>query len=475
MIYLFIHQNFPGQYRQLARHLADQKGNTVYFITQPNSNEMEGVRKLVYQPPILGWRTCHPYTVILDDAIQCGLAAAAACRDLRDKGVRPDIIIGHAGWGETIFVKDVFPDTPLMALFEFYFHAQGADVDFDPEFESIFTDPARLRVKNAISQMAFDSVDWGHVATEWQRSVHPPAMRQRITAIHEGVDTDTVRPDPKASIHLARDSLTLTAKDEIVTYVARNLEPYRGFHTFMRALPEILRRRPKARAVIVGGDDVSYGAPPPPGSTFREVMLREVGTKLDMSRVHFLGQIDYASYLKVLQISSAHVYLSYPFVLSWSFVEAMAAGCLVIGSRTAPVMELLQDRRNGLSVDFFSAEELAERVSEALTRRKQLLGLRKAARQHAVQHYGLKTVILPAWEPLLQDLISGRRPQAAPVVQAPRNGSTPHFGPDAPKQTPSRLQPKVSEPQLVPAHKLAARRGPPPVVGCGYDDQLEIS
>lgn len=428
MIYLFIHQNFPGQYRPLAQHLAAQKGNTVYFLTQPNKNEMTGIRKVVYQPPILGRRTCHPYTVILDDAIQCGLAAAAACRELRDQGLRPDLIIGHAGWGETIFVKDVFPDTPVLALFEFYFHPLGADVGFDPEFDSIFSDPARLRVKNAITHMAFESADWGHVATQWQRNVHPPEMRQKITAIHEGVDTERVRPDSGASIELARDQLRLSAKDEVITYVARNMEPYRGFHTFMRALPDILRRRPRAHAVIVGGDDVSYGAPPPPGATFRTLLLQELGNRLDLSRVHFLGQIDYELYLKVLQISSAHVYLTYPFVLSWSFIEAMAAACLVIGSRTSPVLEVLEDGRNGLLVDFFDVDELADRAVEALGQKKKFQDIRQAARADTVARFGLKSAILPAWNPLLDDLIKGRHPKTDGTIRINGHSHAPSKG-----------------------------------------------
>jgi glycosyltransferase involved in cell wall biosynthesis len=413
VILLFIHQNFPAQYRHLARNFADQPGNTVYYITQSSTNQMRGVIKLIYKRERQRRVGCHPYTGDIDDAIRTGAAVAEVCRMLRDQGVRPDIIVGHNGWGETLFVKDVFPDAPLLAYFEFFYHPQGVDVGFDPEFTSVFyNDPSRLRAKNAINVMGAAAADWGHTATRWQRGLYPAEFQRRITAIHEGVDTDTVRPDPEAWIQLARSGLKLTRQDEVITYVSRSLEPYRGFHVFMRALPEILRRRPRAHAIVVGNDGVSYGPPAPPGATFRDIMLREVGAELDLDRVHFLGQVAYNAYLKLLQVSSVHFYLTYPFVLSWSFVEAMASGCLVIGSATPPVLEVLKDGVNGLSVDFFANGTLADRVDEVLDHPDRLQELRNAARRTAVRNFDLKRRQLPRWGKLLDDLVNGREPKA---------------------------------------------------------------
>jgi glycosyltransferase involved in cell wall biosynthesis len=235
-------------------------------------------------------------------------------------------------------------------------------------------------------------------------------MRARISVIHEGVDTDIVRPNEKATFTLPDSNRVLTRRDEVVTYVARNLEPYRGFHVFMRSLPQLLRRRPQAQVVIVGGDEVSYGAPAPPRSTFREMMLQELGSDLDLSRVHFTGTLEYSAYLNLLQVSAAHVYLTYPFVLSWSFIEAMACGCLVIGSDTPPVLEVLRDGVNGLTVDFFDAGKLAERVAAALEQPRRMEKLRQAARNTAVQNFDLKWVLLPRWLKLFDDLMQGRRP-----------------------------------------------------------------
>jgi glycosyltransferase involved in cell wall biosynthesis len=410
MNYLFIHQNFPAQYVHLLRHLANQSGNQLYFITQPNANAMSGVQKIIYPKDERDRINCHAYSVEIDRAIYAAASVADKCRDLRGQGFQPDLIIGHSGWGETMFVKDVFPNVPLLANFEFYYHSSGVDVGFDPEFVSIFQDPSRLRVRNATNALAFEAADWGHSATKWQRSLYPPEMRSRISAIHEGVDTDVARPSPTATFKLPASGRVLTRRDEVVTYVSRNLEPYRGFHTFMRALPQLLRRRKRAQVVIAGGDGVSYGAPPPPRSTFKEMMLHELGDKLDLTRVHFVGMLEYHDYLNLLQVSSVHVYLTYPFVLSWSFIEAMACGCLVVGSRTPPVLEVLKNGINGLTVDFFAPKLIANRIESALDQPDRMQELRNAARITAVNHFDLKNVMLPRWNTLFADLINGRRP-----------------------------------------------------------------
>ncbi len=420
MIILFIHQNFPAQYQHIVRRLAEDPQNQVYFLTQENHNEMEGIRKLVYVPALSTVSTCHPYTTSFDTAVRTGAAVLEACRSLLDEGFKPDLIVGHCGWGETLFVKEAFPDVPLLSYFEFFYHPEGADVGFDPEFTpSSVDDRSRLQIRNAVTRLSFAESDWGHTATQWQRSLFPPAMQARISCIHEGVDTNRVGPDPDAWISLARTGIRLSRTDEVITYVARNLEPYRGFHVLMRALPEILRRRPSAHVLIVGGDGLSYSDLPPYGATYRELLLAEVGDQLDLDRVHFLGQVPYEVYLNVLQVSSAHIHLTYPFVLSWSFIEAMAAGCLVIGSATPPVLEFLRDRENGLAVDFFSVDELCDRVDEVFEHPDRMGAIRDAARATAVNEFDVHTVTLPRWEQLMNELAAGRLPQEEAPTPGP--------------------------------------------------------
>jgi len=411
MIYLFVHQNFPAQYVHLVRHLARIPGNRVLFITQAQDGAIEGVEKLVYRAEMPARTGVHPFVVDYDSAVRNGVAVMETCRNLRARGVVPDIVVGHCGWGEILLVKDVFPDTPVLSYFEFYYHAQGADVGFDPEFTPPRADDGpRLRLRNTVSRMSFDVSDWGHTATQWQRSLFPAEMRARITSLHEGIDTEVIRPNAQAWLKMARSDTVLTRNDEVITYVARNLEPYRGFHWFMRALPEILRKRPLAHVVVVGGDGISYGAIPPYGGTYREMLLAELGGQLDTQRVHFLGQVPRDIYLNVLQVSSVHVYFTYPFVLSWSLLEAMAAGCLVLGSGHAPVTEVLEDGVTGLAVDATDPAAVCRRVDEVLAHPDRLQGIRDAARANVIEHYDLHARALPQWMSLLDSVTRGRCP-----------------------------------------------------------------
>jgi glycosyltransferase involved in cell wall biosynthesis len=407
MKFLFIHQNFPGQYVHIVCYLA-QAGHQVTFITQPRSAEIAGVRKLEYQPVVP--ELCgQAYLRELENSLANGLAVARLCEWLNRDGFVPDIIIGHNGWGEILYIKDVWPHVPLLGYFEFFYRASGSDVDFDSEFPPEADAPVRLRTRNAINLMGLDAVDWGQSPTEWQRSQYPKRYWDRIAVVHEGVDTILVKPDPSARLWLS-GGRCLSRTDDIVTYSARDLEPYRGFHVFMRALPRVLEQRPRAQVLIVGGDGVSYGRRPEKADSYPAQLLAELDGKVDLKRVHFLGHLPYQQYLTVLQISTVHVYLTYPFVLSWSLVEAMAAGCLVIGSRSAPVEEVICDGENGQLVDFFDVEGLGNRIANALAGDGDGVNdsIRAAARQTVIARYELNSVCLPAYLNLLRSLLQIR-------------------------------------------------------------------
>jgi glycosyltransferase involved in cell wall biosynthesis len=413
---LFVHQNFPGQYLHLARHLASTSDNRVVFITQRQNGTLPGVQKLLYKPRRTISPQVHHYLRESEAAVLNAQEVARVAMDLRKTGFVPDVMLGHNGWGEIWYLKDIFPEAPLIGYFEFFYRLHGADVGFDPA-DPVTPDTApRLRTKNLGNLLALDTADLGQCPTEWQKSVYPRRYHPILNVIHEGIDTTVVKPDPSARVILADAKLELNAGDEILTYVARNLEPYRGFPSFMRALPRILMTRPDARVLIVGGDEVSYGARLPSGQTYRQQMLKELGDSLDLSRVHFLGKIPYAAFVKVLQISRVHVYLTYPFVLSWSMLEAMAAGCLIVGSRTQPVEEVLHHGGNGLLVDFFSHEETADRVIQALEDPRAFASLRQNARQTIVDRYDLRSICLPAHLRLLKSL-APRQPYRAQVEE----------------------------------------------------------
>jgi glycosyltransferase involved in cell wall biosynthesis len=420
---LFVHQNFPGQYLHLARHFGSQPGHQAVFITQRKDSELPGVRKIVYKPRRTISPQVHHYLRESEAAVLNAQEVARVALDLRKAGFIPDVMLGHNGWGEIWYLKDIFPEAPLIGYFEFFYRMTGADVGFDPA-EPVTPDTApRLRTKNLGNLLALDTADLGQCPTEWQKSVYPRRYHPNLNVIHEGVDSTVARPDPAARLILANEKLELRAGDEIVTYVARNLEAYRGFPSFMRSLPKVLAARPKAQVLVVGGDDISYGARLPQGETYKKKMLNELGDSLDLTRVHFLGKIPYNAFIKVLQVSRVHVYLTYPFVLSWSMLEAMSAGCLIVGSRTQPVQEVIHHGGNGLLVDFFSPEEIADRVIEALEDPRSFASLRQNARATVLDRYDLHSVCLPQHLRLLNMLVPREQrislqSVVAPVMQA---------------------------------------------------------
>jgi len=404
---LFVHQNAPGQYKHLARYLASFPENEVVFIGKVQ-RDIPNVTMLTYAPSRAPGKDTHHYLRAFESQVLHGQAVVRAAIGLQKRGFVPDVICAHPGWGEALFLKDVFPTAKLLAFCEFFYRSHGSDVGFDPQQEVTLDMACRIRTKNATLLTSLEAADWGVSPTRWQRSQHPDGLLSKISVIHDGVDTELCRPDAEATVTLP-DGRTLSRDDEIVTYIARNLEPYRGFPTFMRAVEEICRRRPKAEILVIGGDDISYGAPPAGAANWREKMLAEV--RIDPQRVHFLGKVPYESFLKIVQVSRAHIYLTYPFVLSWSMLEAMACGAVVIGSNTPPVAEVIEDGRNGLLVDFFDPKAVADRVDAALDHPERMAAIREAARRSVVERFDLRSVCLPAQVRLIEALHAGRIPE----------------------------------------------------------------
>lgn len=405
---LFVHQNFPGQYPHMAAAFAASPDNEVVAVAKRGDAEIPGVRVITYAPKREPNKDIHHYLRELENHVLHGQAVARVLVQLRSEGFRPDVVCAHPGWGETLYVKDIFPRAKLLSYCEFFYRGQGSDVGFDAEKPTSLDTLCRTRTRNASLLISLEACDRGIVPTRWQWQQHPPEFLEKISIVHDGIRTDFARPDPQASFPLG-EAGTLTRADEVVTYVARNLEPYRGFPSFMRAAAIIARRRPKAQFLVVGADDVSYGARLPEGESYRQKMTAEV--EIDPKRIHFLGRIPYDRFIKVLQVSSAHVYLTYPFVLSWSMLEAMSAGCLVVGSRTPPVEEVIRDGENGLLVDFFSPESIADAVDRVLDDDQRLAPLCRRARQTIIAKYDLKRCLAQQLA-LVRDLVRGKAPAA---------------------------------------------------------------
>lgn len=393
---LFVHQNFPGQFRYLAPALA-REGHRVHALAINQNPVPQGVTLHRYAPKPPEGHKPTPLAADFDTKVIRGEAALGAMLALHRSGFVPELVIANPGWGEALFVKDVWPRARLVCLLEYFYRLEGGDIGFDAEFAQESPVPgARLRIKNLALLDAMHSMDLGVAPTRWQRDCMPAAFAPKIVEIFDGIDTDAVRPDPAATFVLP-DGRMLRAGDPVVSYVSRNLEPYRGYHVFMRALPTLLQRCPDAQVVVVGGDGVSYGARAPEGRTWKDIFLAEVRDRIDTARVHLLGRVPYAQYLRLLQVSAAHVYLTYPFVLSWSCLEAMSAGCHVVGSATPPVQEFVQSGSNGTLVDFFDGEGLAAAVATAVQGRAGDGALRAAARRTAIERCDLRRVALPRY------------------------------------------------------------------------------
>jgi glycosyltransferase involved in cell wall biosynthesis len=407
MRFLFVHQNFPGQFRHLAPALR-RRGHDVAATTMRAGpqTEFDGVALHRYAAARGSTQGIHPWVADFETKTIRAEAAFRHARALQAQGLEPDTIVAHPGWGESLFLKDVWPKAKLGIYCEFYYRAVGGDADFDPEFaRNDASEICRLRLKNLNNDLHLAIADGGLSPTSWQASTFPDAFRGRIAVAHDGIDTAQLAPDETARVSVSASGvpLTLTRDDEIVTYVARDLEPYRGFHVFMRALPALLAMRPQARVLIVGGDGVSYGAPRADGRSWKDAMIAETRPRIpdaDWARVHFLGRLPYADFVRVLSLSRAHVYLTYPFVLSWSLLEAMSIGCPIVASDTAPVREAIRDGDTGLLVDFFAADKLAATVAGLLADRAFQARLGKAARGHALATYDRDRICLPrqiAW------------------------------------------------------------------------------
>lgn len=390
MRFLFVHQNFPGQYLHLVRHLVGQGGHEIVFISESNQNIVPGVRRALYQFTPTKLDQIHPGAHDLDRAARRSELVVGTARNLKRLGFTPDIIIGHHGWGELLNITDVWPGVPILGYFEFFYRDDGQDVGFDPEFPFDPNNLPRIRAMNVVNLLAFALGQSGHTPTKWQHTRYPEWMQPGIEVLTEGALLDVCKPDPLArSTPFAIGDFRVAPKDKLVTFVARNLEPYRGAHTMIRALPALLRERRDIKVVMVGGDDVSYGARCPSG-TWREHFLKEVAGKYDPARLLMPGQIPYEQYLRMLQRSDVHVYLTYPFVASWSLREALACGCAIIGSEVDPVREFITHNRNGLLTPCLDPQRLVERVHELLDNQKLADKLRAGARRYAEKNLDMK-------------------------------------------------------------------------------------
>ena len=380
---LFVHAGFPAQFRDLAGVLC-ARGVDCRAIGGPDANPFPGI-------PLERWsyfRGTAPGIFPLATRAEADLirarGALEAARRLKDGGFSPRLIIGHPGWGETVLLREVFPEARQILFHEFFYAGRGLDIDFDVEFiqpneNGIFAGTT----KNAVMALAFSQADVLVTPTPFQASTLPPVFHSRLRIIHEGVDLAAVTPGPAAPFPLA-DGRVIAADAPTITHVNRNLEPLRGMHILLRALPTLQAKVPEAQVVIAGtASQRGYSGPAPEGKTWKQVAMEGLEGRLDLSRIHFTGPLPRERLLAAMRLSCAHVYYTYPFVLSWSLAEAMAAGCYVVGSDTAPVRDAVKDGENGRLLDFFDVDGLSAALVDACRNPQTKAPLRAAARRTA--------------------------------------------------------------------------------------------
>jgi len=399
---LFIHQNFPAQFGHIARHLVRSKGWTCTFLSKVEPGETAGIRKIQYRTAGGARATNHYCSRTFENAIWSSHGVYDACK--AHPHVRPDLIVGHSGFGSTVFLPELYPDVPIVNYFEYYYHAHGSDLDFRPDVVPGELDRLRSHARNAMILLDLANCRAGYSPTEFQRGLFPAELRSKIDVIFDGIETDVYRR--RQGIPRRIGDRVIPDSTRIVTYVSRGFESMRGFDIFMQAAKRIYESYPDVLFVVVGADRICYGGDEKriKHKTFREHVLAQ--DDYDLSKFHFTGVVPVPTLVDIFSLSDLHIYLTVPFVLSWSLMNALACGCTVLASNTAPVREMIVDGENGLLEDFFDVDGLANRAVEVLRDPAAYRHLGERGAEMIEQRYAL-SVMLPRLVDLFERAAQG--------------------------------------------------------------------
>ena len=412
---LFVHCNYPAQFRHLSQHLAANTDNEIVFICQNKewtANDVDGINLSRYQ---LGREPkselCHPYLRRYETAILHGQAALLKALQLRQNGFDPDLIVGHSGFGNTLYLKEVWPNAKFIGYFEWFYRSQGADVGFGNNQPPSPDTSLRVHTYNSPIVMDLAQCDASICPTRWQAAQFPPVIRRNLSVIFDGVDTEQLPLVEQVARHNALQieagavKASIPADVPLITYVTRCFEPYRGWPQVAEGLALLMQRNPRAHVLLVGSDEVAYGAKRGDGMSWREWALKE--WPMDPSRLHQLPALGYEDYKRVIQRSWVHLYWTVPFILSWSLMEAMARGCCILASATQPVEEMITSGEQGQLVDFFDPDALAQQADHLLQNQEQREKLGKNARQFIFEGgYDLRNALRQQVQ-LLNEVVRG--------------------------------------------------------------------
>ncbi|MBV1901333.1 MAG: glycosyltransferase [Kordiimonadaceae bacterium] len=405
---LFVHNNFPGQYRRIAQYLSQFPEFKLHAATLSTNEQKSSLVRATYAPHREPTEKVHPALVTTEKAVIMGQAAYGSLADYKVKNGSPDIIMAHSGWGANMFLKDLFPTSKLLTYFEWYYHCHNSDGEFFKDEPYDANAELRLRMKNTAILHDLAAMDWGQSPTLFQQTRLPSIFRSRVSVLHDGVDVDFFSPEENAPspTKVKVGDIELTVEDEVITYVARGMEQYRGFPQFMEAVSELQKQRPNLHVVILGHDRVAYGAQLSDGKTFKEVALET--HDFDHSRLHFMGLQGLTVFRDLMRITSAHIYLTAPFVLSWSLMEAMSTGALIIASDTEPVLEMITHGENGLLFPFFEVDKLVSQVNTALNDKSEYRSCCVKARETITSTYATSD-LLPQYRQLIENVANGQQ------------------------------------------------------------------
>ena len=399
---LFVHQNFPAQFGHIAVHLDKKLGMRCTFVSEKPAGRYGGLERIQYTVKGGANEKTHYCSRTFENAIWHTHAVHEALRARPD--LQPDLIVGHSGFGSTLFLRELF-DCPIINYFEYYYHTKNSDMDFRPDFPCPEIDRLRALARNAMLLLDLENCDVGYSPTGWQRAQLPAIFHEKVRVIFDGLDTEIWRP--MEGLPRKVGDREIPANVKIVTYVARGMESMRGFDVFMKAARILCDRRSDVLFVVVGQDRICYGGDQRHigDKTFKEWVLSR--DRYDLSRFLFTGLMTTPDLAKLFAISDLHVYLTVPFVLSWSLLNALACGATVLASDTAPVREVISEGQNGLLTDFFDAEALADRASDVLDHPADYRELGRNGVAMVREKYSLD-VCLPQILGLYEDALSAR-------------------------------------------------------------------
>lgn len=405
---LFLHNNFPGQYKRIMSYLHENHSDVEMYAATLEKNKQKTLAKktVFFNPHREPTKNIHPSMHYSEGAVLQGQALYKALLPSVNAGFKPDVIMAHSGWGSSLFLKDLFPDAKLLSYFEWYYNILNEDMGFlDRRKNPPVPSPnqhMRIRMKNTPILHDLAAMDHGQCPTFYQHSKLPDIFKDNVSVLHDGVDTRYFQPKETTRVQVGEHYFT--KDDEVITYVARGMEEYRGFPQFIETVYKLQQRRPNAHAVVLGNDRVAYGSERKDGKTWKEAMLEEYD--LDLSRIHFMGLQPLGVFRGLMQISRAHVYLTVPFVLSWSLMEAMSAGALIVGSDTEPVREVVKDGHNGVLVPFFDTDAITEKLCHILDNNLEYQPLRGNARETILERYSTYDLLPRYWD-LIKSVANG--------------------------------------------------------------------